>query len=79
MIYSIKRFSAIQEKLFADSSKSPQFLIRDVYMEGIKLVEMWSSFTDARGRVGPRSGEAKYADQIGRRHSSSSLFLIYVW
>lgn len=49
MIYSIKRFSAIQEKLFA---KSPQFLIRDVYMEGIKLVEMWSSFTDARGRVG---------------------------
>ena len=76
MIYSIKRFSAIQEKLFA---KSPQFLIRDVYMEGIKLVEMWSSFTDARGRVGPRSGEAKYADQIGRRHVSSSLFLIYVW
>lgn len=48
-------------------------------MEGIKLVEMWSSFTDARGRVGPRSGEAKYADQIGRRHVSSSLFLIYVW
>lgn len=48
-------------------------------MEGIKLVEMWSSFTDARGRVGPRSGEAKYADRIGRRYVSSSLFLIYVW
>lgn len=40
MIYIIKRFSQIlQEKLFGVSNSSEN-IIRDVYMEGIKLVEM---------------------------------------
>lgn len=43
MIYIIKRFSQIlQEKLFGVSNSSEN-IIRDVYMEGIKLVEMWTT------------------------------------
>jgi hypothetical protein len=51
MIYSIKRFSQfIEEKLFG-ISKNPENLTRDIYMEGIKLVEMWRSFED-KGKIG---------------------------
>ena len=52
MIYSIKRFSQfIEEKLFSGKSKKPINIVKDVYMEGIKLVEMWRSFEN-RGKVG---------------------------
>lgn len=52
MIYAVKRFSKyLEEKLFGESNK-PINVIKDVYMETIKLVEMWRSFSDNKGRVG---------------------------
>ena len=51
MIYKVKRFSQfIKEKLFG-VSKEPINIVKDVYMEGIKLIEMWRSFEN-RGKVG---------------------------
>lgn len=45
MIYIIKRFSQIlQEKIFGVSN-SPENIIKDVYMEGIKLIEMWNTYS----------------------------------
>ena len=52
MIYSIKRFSRIiEEKLFGKSNE-PIRIVQDVYMETIKLVEMWRSFSNNKGEVG---------------------------
>jgi predicted CopG family antitoxin len=47
MIYKVKRFSQIIEKLFGKSNE-PINIVQDVYMETIKLVEMWRSFSDRK-------------------------------
>lgn len=51
MIYKVKRFSQIIEKLFGKSNE-PINIVQDVYMETIKLVEMWRSFSDNKGNYG---------------------------
>lgn len=52
MIYTIKRLSRIiEEKLFGISN-DPLNINQDVYMETIKLVEMWRSFSDNKGNTG---------------------------
>lgn len=51
MIYKVKRFSQIIEKLFGKSNE-PINVVQDVYMETVKLVEMWRSFSDNQGRFG---------------------------
>lgn len=53
MIYTIKRFSALEQKEFDNNgiSKKPENIVGDVFMEGIKLSEMWRSFENNK-RVG---------------------------
>lgn len=51
MIYKVKRFSQIIEKLFGKSNE-PINVVQDIYMETIKSVEMWRSFSDNKGNSG---------------------------